>query len=45
MIKEAQKNKDELSENVYWDRLDTANHLADECKGRIQHIFNDTFGG
>ena len=45
MIKEAQKNKDELSEDVYWDRLDTANHLADDCKGRIQHIFNDTFGG
>ena len=45
MIKEAQKNKDELSEDVYWDRLDTANHLADDCKSRIQHIFNDTFGG
>ena len=30
MIKEAQKNKDELSENVYWDRLDTANRLADD---------------
>ena len=35
---------DEMKEDVYWDRLDTANHLADECKGRIQHIFNDTFG-
>ncbi len=45
MIREAQKHKDELAENVYWDRLDTANHLADECKGKIQHIFNDTFGG
>ena len=44
MIKEAQKNKDELTEDVYWDRLDAANHLADECKGKIQHIFNDTFG-
>ena len=44
MIKEAQKNKDELSEDVYWDRLDTANHLADQCKGSIQQIFNDTFG-
>ena len=44
MIKEAQKNKDELSEDVYYDRLDTANHLADQCKGRIQQIFNDTFG-
>ena len=44
MIREAQKGKDELSEDVYWDRLDTANYLADECKGRIQQIFNDTFG-
>ena len=44
MIREAQKNKDELTEDVYWDRLDQANHLADDCKGKIQHIFNDTFG-
>ena len=44
MIKEAQKNKDELTEDVYWDRLDVANRLADECKGNIQQIFNDTFG-
>ena len=45
MIREAQKNKDEVGEDVYWDRLDTANRLADDCKGRIQDIFNDTFGG
>jgi hypothetical protein len=45
MIREAQKNNDEMSEDVYWDRLDSANRLADECKGKIQHIFNDTFGG
>ena len=44
MIREAQKNKDEQMEDVYWDRLDVANRLADECKGKIQHIFNDTFG-
>jgi len=44
MIKEAQKDKDELTEDVYWDRLDVANRLADECKSRIQQIFNDTFG-
>jgi hypothetical protein len=44
MIREAQKNKDEVSEDVYWDRLDTANRLADECKAKIQYIFNDTFG-
>ena len=45
MIREAQKSKDDLTEDVYWDRLDVANRLADECKGQIQHIFNDTFGG
>ena len=44
MIREAQKEEDEVKEDVYWDRLDQANHLADECKGRIQQIFNDTFG-
>ena len=44
MIKEAQKDNDQLQEDVYWDRLDSANRLADECKSRIQHIFNDTFG-
>ena len=44
MIKEAQKSKDQLREDVYWDRLDVANRLADDCKGRIQQIFNDTFG-
>jgi len=44
MIKEAQKQKDEQMEDVYWDRLDVANRLADECKGNIQQIFNDTFG-
>jgi hypothetical protein len=44
MIKEAQKNKDEQMEDVYWDRLDVANRLADECKNHIQQIFSDTFG-
>ena len=44
MIKEAQKGKDELTEDVYWDRLDVANRLADECKDKIQAIFSDTFG-
>jgi hypothetical protein len=29
---------------VYWDRMDNANRLADDCKARIQQIFNDTFG-
>ena len=45
MIREAQKDKDEQSEDVYWDRLDVANRLADQCKAKIQEIFNDTFGG
>ena len=44
MIREAQKSKDDLTEDVYWDRLDVANRLADECKGNIQQIFSDTFG-
>ena len=44
MIREAQKNKDEQMEDVYWDRLDVANRLADECKSNIQQIFSDTFG-
>ena len=44
MIREAQKGKDELTEDVYWDRLDVANRLADECKDKIQSIFSDTFG-
>ena len=45
MIREAQKGKDKLSEDVYWDRLDVANRLADECKANIQQILSDTFGG
>ena len=45
MIREAQRSKDELMEDVYWDRLDVANRLADECKANIQQIFSDTFGG
>ena len=44
MIREAQKGKDEQMEDVYWDRLDVANRLADECKDKIQAIFSDTFG-
>ena len=44
MIREAQKENDEQMEDVYWDRLDVANRLADDCKSSIQQIFNDTFG-
>ena len=44
MIREAQREKDETKEDIYYDRLDVANRLADDCKSRIQMIFNDTFG-
>ena len=44
MIREAQKEKDQQMEDVYWDGLVVANRLADECKSNIQQIFNDTFG-
>jgi hypothetical protein len=44
MIKEAQREKDEAKEDIYYDRLDVANRLADECKSNIQQIFNSTFG-
>ena len=43
MIREAQKEKDELMEDVYWDRLDVANRLADEYKQKIMDIFTQTF--
>ena len=45
MIREAQKEDNTIQEDVYYDRLDQANHLADDCKSKIQQIFNDTFGG
>ena len=45
MIREAQKEHNTMQEDVYYDRLDTANHLADQCKSSIQQIFKDTFGG
>jgi hypothetical protein len=44
MIKEAQREKDEAKEDIYYDRLDVANRLADQCKSNIQQIFNSTFG-
>ena len=44
MIREAQKEKDPAKEDIYYDRLDTANHLADSYKSEIQHTFNQTFG-
>ena len=44
MIREAQKEKDSAKEHIYYDRLDTANHLADSYKSEIQDIFSQTFG-
>ena len=44
MIREAQKDKDSAKEHIYYDRLDTANHLADSYKSEIQDIFSQTFG-
>ena len=43
MIREAQKEK-RLNRRCVLGSIGHANHLADECKGRIQQIFNDTFG-
>jgi len=42
-IKQARKDKDEVSEEIYMQRLDDANHLADEYKAKIQDIFQSTF--
>ena len=44
MIKMAQKEHDDSKEEIYAQRLDDAHHLADEYKGKIQEIFQSTFG-
>jgi len=44
MIKMAQKERDESKEEIYSQRLEDAHHLADEYKGKIQEIFQSTFG-
>ena len=44
MIKQAQKEKNDLMEDAYTQRLEDAHHLADEYKGKIQEIFQSTFG-
>jgi len=44
MIRQAQKEKNYEMEVVYNQRLEDANRIADDYKGRIQQIFQDTFG-
>jgi hypothetical protein len=44
MIKMAQKERDDSMEEIYVQRLEDAHHLADEYKGKIQEIFQYTFG-
>ena len=44
MIKLAQKERDDSMEEIYLQRLEDAHHLADEYKGKIQEIFQQTFG-
>ena len=44
MIKMAQKEHDDSMEEIYAQRLENAHLLADEYKGKIQEIFQSTFG-
>ncbi|OUU13607.1 MAG: hypothetical protein CBB97_25940 [Candidatus Endolissoclinum sp. TMED37] len=43
-IKQAKKEKNTEMEEIYSQRLDDANHFADEYKSKIQDIFHSTFG-
>ena len=43
MLKMAQKEADEVMEEIYIQKLEDAHRLADEYKGRIQDIFQSTF--
>ena len=43
MIKQAQKEHDDIQEQVYQQRLEDAHRLADEYKSKIQDIFHSTF--
>jgi len=43
VLKIARKEKDEVKEDIYQQRLDDANHYADEYKAKIQDIFQSTF--
>ena len=43
MIKMAQKERDDSTEEIYQQRLDDAHYLADDYKAKIQEIFQSTF--
>ena len=43
MLKQAQKEQDELQEQIFFEKLEVAHRLADEYKGKIQDIFQTTF--
>ena len=43
MIKQAQKEHDDIQEQVYQQRLEDAHRIADEYKSKIQDIFHSTF--
>ena len=45
MMKQASKEKNDAMEEIYAQRLEDANRLADEYKAKIQDIFHSTFGG
>ena len=42
-VKQARKERDESQAEIYLQRLDDANHYADEYKAKIQEIFQSTF--
>ncbi|MBC8435914.1 MAG: hypothetical protein H8D84_02890 [Proteobacteria bacterium] len=44
MVKIAQKERDDNKQEIFQQRLDDAHYLADEYKGKIQEIFQSTFG-
>ncbi len=43
MVKDAQKQHDDVGEEIHMQRLEDAHRLADQLKGRIQDIFQSTF--
>ncbi len=42
-IKMAKREKDDIKEEIYLQRLEQANYYADLYKSKIQQIFHDTF--
>ena len=43
MLKQAQKERDEWQEEIFYEKLQVAHRLADEYKAKIQYIFQSTF--